>query len=421
MEAQPLRSYRRKDKSLGLLVSNFLSLYNRDSVDLISLDDAAAKLGVERRRIYDVVNILETIGLVARRGKSQYSWMGFGAVPRVLDQLKEQGMIEKIGIIPCVTNTEMVLYEQEREESFKLTLHDQENSSTYLKLDNNKKEKILWLLSQNFLKLFLCSYDDLIALDSVTKALLGETQDPINRKTKIRRLYDIANVFSSLRLIEKTHMPDSKKAAYRWLGFESMSENSLIAASSPTLGDGNESENRLIVSGSSSLGDGFRLTAAGSSSLGDGNESENKLIAAGSSSLGDGNESENRLIVAASASLGDGKESKMRLFETELSKLEAKRSKRYRFEDPEFWAKKKKSKVKEEQNSDSNVAGKSSASGSATPTADNNNSGRRLGRLAEIEALTSTYRPQYINPVIYGLFGHFKDTMNAWMEEARPK
>jgi hypothetical protein len=80
--------YSRKDKSLGVLVANFLTLYNRPDVDLFGLDDAAAKLGVERRRIYDVVNILESIGLVARSGKNQYSWKGFGAVPRALSELK---------------------------------------------------------------------------------------------------------------------------------------------------------------------------------------------------------------------------------------------------------------------------------------------------------------------------------------------
>uniref|UniRef100_A0A2P2K4R8 E2F/DP family winged-helix DNA-binding domain-containing protein n=1 Tax=Rhizophora mucronata TaxID=61149 RepID=A0A2P2K4R8_RHIMU len=55
--------YCRKEKSLGVLCSNFLKLYNRDGVDLIGLDDAAIKLGVERRRIYDVVNILESVGV----------------------------------------------------------------------------------------------------------------------------------------------------------------------------------------------------------------------------------------------------------------------------------------------------------------------------------------------------------------------
>ncbi|CAN8236383.1 unnamed protein product [Cochlearia groenlandica] len=225
MESLRRQSYSRKEKSLGVLVSNFLNLYNRSDVDLIGLDDAAGKLGVERRRIYDVVNILESIGLVARRGKNQYSWRGFGEVPLALCELKEEGMKEKFGIIPCVTNSEMVLYEEERE---KLTPDDQENSPSP-KLDN-KKEKSLWLLSQNFVKLFLCSDDDLITLDGATKALLNESQDPINMRTKVRRLYDIANVFSSMNLIEKTHIPETRKPAYRWLGPKAISETKVLTA-----------------------------------------------------------------------------------------------------------------------------------------------------------------------------------------------
>lgn len=38
----------------------------------------------------------------------------------------------------------------------------------------------------------------------------------------MRRLYDIANVLSSLHLIEKTHVSDSRKPAFRWLGSEKL-------------------------------------------------------------------------------------------------------------------------------------------------------------------------------------------------------
>ena len=37
-------------------------------------------------------------------------------------------------------------------------------------------------------------------------------------KTKVRRLYDIANVLSSLKLIKKTHLEDTKKPAFEWVG-----------------------------------------------------------------------------------------------------------------------------------------------------------------------------------------------------------
>src|SRR4051812_42804286 len=35
---------------------------------------------------------------------------------------------------------------------------------------------------------------------------------------KVRRLYDIANVLTSLRLIEKIHLVQTRKPAFKWMG-----------------------------------------------------------------------------------------------------------------------------------------------------------------------------------------------------------
>ena len=58
-------AYSRKNKSLGVLVENFINTFRQfPSGHDIIVDKAAQALGVERRRIYDVVNILESIRIV---------------------------------------------------------------------------------------------------------------------------------------------------------------------------------------------------------------------------------------------------------------------------------------------------------------------------------------------------------------------
>ncbi|KAI3713194.1 hypothetical protein L1987_71767 [Smallanthus sonchifolius] len=61
---------------------------------------------------------------------------------------------------------------------------------------------------------------DVISLDTAATALLGDVHDPTAMRTKVRRLYDIANVFSSMDLLEKTRHPESGKPSFRWLGFK---------------------------------------------------------------------------------------------------------------------------------------------------------------------------------------------------------
>nr|XP_011460987.1 PREDICTED: E2F transcription factor-like E2FE [Fragaria vesca subsp. vesca] len=190
-------SYSRKQKSLSLLCSNFLSLYNRDdgATVLIGLDDAASRLGVVRRRIYDIVNVLESVGLLSRKSKNTYTWKGFAAVPDALKELQEEGL--DLTPIPAP-------------------------------VDETKREKSLALLAQNFVKLFVCggSESKAISLDEAAKLLLGvgDAQNVFVMRTKVRRIYDIANVLSSVNLIEKTHTADTGKPAYRWLGLNGRRE-----------------------------------------------------------------------------------------------------------------------------------------------------------------------------------------------------
>ncbi|RLM79557.1 hypothetical protein C2845_PM12G26260 [Panicum miliaceum] len=228
-------AYSRKEKSLGLLCSNFVVLYNRDDVESIGLDEAAKSLGVERRRIYDIVNVLESVGILVRKAKNRYTWIGFDGVPMALRELKERALREKSGLAPLQTEQQSASTVSDDEDDDKLGNPDGdiENEKLSQIVDNpsdkpgaprcrlrsdHRKEKSLGLLTQNFVKLFLTMEVDTVSLDEAAKLLLGEGHEETNMRTKVRRLYDIANVLSSLNLIEKIQQGDSRKPAFRWLG-----------------------------------------------------------------------------------------------------------------------------------------------------------------------------------------------------------
>ncbi|XP_057519784.1 E2F transcription factor-like E2FE isoform X1 [Amaranthus tricolor] len=239
-------AYSRKQKSLGRLCSNFIGLYNRDGVESIGLDDAANKLGVERRRIYDIVNILESVGVLARKAKNQYTWKGFKGIPKALAALKEESLKENSS---SSRSSKMKLQVIEDDDD----AHSNPDSGSQQEVSNisasskprkdNRREKSLGFLTQNFVKLFICSNVDLISLNEAAKTLLGDGHKSTIMRTKVRRLYDIANVLSSMKLIEKTHQTDTRKPAFRWLGLRECSEATIPCVPMPT-----ESKKRVFGS-----------------------------------------------------------------------------------------------------------------------------------------------------------------------------
>jgi transcription factor E2F3 len=67
----------RADVSLGLLTRRFVTLVQAGShlaTGVVDLNAAALELGVAKRRIYDITNVLEGIGLIEKKSKNQIRW-----------------------------------------------------------------------------------------------------------------------------------------------------------------------------------------------------------------------------------------------------------------------------------------------------------------------------------------------------------
>lgn len=66
----------RQESSLGELTKKFLSLLKSAEDEYIDLNDAVKRLQVQKRRIYDITNVLEGIGLIEKSGKNGVKWKG---------------------------------------------------------------------------------------------------------------------------------------------------------------------------------------------------------------------------------------------------------------------------------------------------------------------------------------------------------
>lgn len=227
--ASSAKEYSRKKKSLGILAENFLNSYqSMPPGSTIIVDEAAVRLGVERRRIYDVVNILEAICLVSKKHKNTYSWLGKETLDGVFGRLQAQAIQEypqdaqRFGLDGRVCD--------EDEDAVPLKPPRKQKSDKVLATRENKS---LAKLSQEFLQVFLVGYvtlslpeasDKIQGTTSVEELIAmggqgGESQDAKELKaaaarglkTKIRRLYDIANVFLSVGLLEKVDSGDSSR------------------------------------------------------------------------------------------------------------------------------------------------------------------------------------------------------------------
>lgn len=246
-EAQNI--YNRKNKSLGILAESFLKHFTdkrdeegNDLCQEIMVDRLSMNLNVERRRIYDVVNILEALQVIIKMGKNTYHWMGRQHLPRQFALLQNEAIeawpeyAAKSGFHPIQQSDSSI----ERSGSNDHETFAFVGASNVLDPNSEGANKSLTRLSQLFLQAFLVG-DQPLSLPQASDLMHGgrssnaellalgmkagdayptdekKLQQIVARglKTKIRRLYDIANVFLSVGLLRKCENRSAKNSDFK--------------------------------------------------------------------------------------------------------------------------------------------------------------------------------------------------------------
>lgn len=177
------KKYNRKEKSLGELCKKFIYLYGSHEYCIIALDECTQTLGVERRRIYDIINILESFNVLSRLAKNQYEWRGVSQIQTSISKMRSEDENEEV-LNPLIKR--------------------------------KKKKKSLGILCESFIKQFL-TWRSKISLEQAARRISDNQIEDSKLKTKVRRLYDIANVLAALNLIKKTSL-ETRKPAFEWIG-----------------------------------------------------------------------------------------------------------------------------------------------------------------------------------------------------------
>ncbi|TNV84410.1 hypothetical protein FGO68_gene14283 [Halteria grandinella] len=207
------QSSSRSEKSLGEICLKFLNKFGssttQEKVKEVNVEECVGILGIERRRMYDIVNILESFEMVRRIQKNVYEVLSPETIKNKIEDL-ETKEAQKKAETPS-----------EGPQLGGLSFIEEQMNPNLISI-KTKKHKSLGVLNLIFIKLFI-QKGPLLSLDDAAEYIFDEDDDGQEKfKSKSRRLYDIANVLKSLGIIQK-QKNSLNKNVFVWIGSKGFS------------------------------------------------------------------------------------------------------------------------------------------------------------------------------------------------------
>ncbi|NXM25212.1 E2F6 factor, partial [Oxyruncus cristatus] len=117
----------RFDASLVLLTRRFMALLKKAPDGVLDLNEVATTLGVRKRRVYDITNVLDGIHLIQKRSKNLIQWIGSNLDQVVGKAPQQQNLREELSDLSAMEEALDELIKNCAHQIFELT-DDKENA-----------------------------------------------------------------------------------------------------------------------------------------------------------------------------------------------------------------------------------------------------------------------------------------------------
>lgn len=167
----------RYDNSLGLLTKKFINLIKEAEDGVLDLNKAADMLGVQKRRIYDITNVLEGVGLIEKKLKNRIQWKG-------LDGGGASDVINEVGFLKAEVESLLL-----QERSLDNCIRETREQLRILSEDENNKQ---WLyVTEEDIKSLQCFQNQTLIAIKAPHGTTLEVPDPDEAIEYPQRRYQI--------------------------------------------------------------------------------------------------------------------------------------------------------------------------------------------------------------------------------------
>ncbi|XP_020584517.1 transcription factor E2FB-like [Phalaenopsis equestris] len=167
----------RYDSSLGLLTKKFINLLKTAQDGILDLNKAAETLEVQKRRIYDITNVLEGIGLIEKKLKNRIRWKG-------LDDLRSGDFEDGVSVLQSEVE-KLALQESN------LDIHISEMQQQIRELSENENSSKWLYVTEDDIKGLPCFHNETLIAIKAPHGTTLEVPDPDEAGEYPQRRYRI--------------------------------------------------------------------------------------------------------------------------------------------------------------------------------------------------------------------------------------